>query len=307
MNEYNHWVPPTIQTPILSLPGSITEIIHLSNTQMIAWESPLSLGLQTSLNELTTATLALSLQAQQHALATQKDHVDDWVTNVDRGIEWIFRSWIAQHFPDDGIVGEEWGISLGNRQRLWVLDPIDGTHNYVEKTTGFSVLIGCISAHGVVAASLGDARTQTVWSPNDPFPPPLSNSPHTIATEYHHYDAQERDLESTILTQFHAKGLQLRSIGLSLLDLLHGKHSVFYKPTAKVWDLVAPLCIIESTGFYDILIRYKHDSTHAFFSPESWACLLHQLPHDSRIGDVVVVPKGELEWAKIILSCIPPS
>ena len=49
------------------------------------------------------------------------------VTIADRNAELAVREWIAARFPDDGILGEEFGEQLGRSGRRWILDPIDGT------------------------------------------------------------------------------------------------------------------------------------------------------------------------------------
>ncbi|MCX5768211.1 MAG: histidinol phosphate phosphatase [Gemmatimonadetes bacterium] len=53
------------------------------------------------------------------------------VTIADRAAERAARDWIAQRFPDDGILGEEFGEQVGRSGRRWILDPIDGTKSFV--------------------------------------------------------------------------------------------------------------------------------------------------------------------------------
>ncbi|HEV2641710.1 MAG TPA: histidinol-phosphatase [Candidatus Elarobacter sp.] len=75
------------------------------------------------------------------------------VTVADRGAEERARAWIERNFPDDGILGEEFGDVRPDARRRWIIDPIDGTKSFVRTvplwgtliavTEGESVLAGC--------------------------------------------------------------------------------------------------------------------------------------------------------------------
>ncbi|WP_171133525.1 MULTISPECIES: histidinol-phosphatase [unclassified Ruegeria] len=65
----------------------------------------------------------------------------DPVTAADREAEKVMRAILAQHRPDDGILGEEFGASEGTSGRTWVLDPIDGTRGFISGTPTWGVLI----------------------------------------------------------------------------------------------------------------------------------------------------------------------
>lgn len=61
------------------------------------------------------------------------------VTEVDTKIEDMLRTFVAEHFPDDTIVGEEGEDVIGNSGYVWYIDPIDGTENFVRKIPLFSI------------------------------------------------------------------------------------------------------------------------------------------------------------------------
>jgi histidinol phosphatase-like enzyme (inositol monophosphatase family) len=75
------------------------------------------------------------------------------VTIADRGAEEHARAWIAERFPNDGILGEEFGTVNEDAPRRWIIDPIDGTKSFVRSvplwgtlvavTEGDTVLAGC--------------------------------------------------------------------------------------------------------------------------------------------------------------------
>jgi myo-inositol-1(or 4)-monophosphatase len=102
---------------------------------------------------------------------TSKGH-QDMVSEADRDVETFLRVEIAKSFPQDGILGEEHGLSAGTSGYTWVLDPIDGTANFVNGIPAWSGVIACVTAEDTVlgvihepnaketvAASLGGGAT----------------------------------------------------------------------------------------------------------------------------------------------------
>jgi histidinol phosphatase-like enzyme (inositol monophosphatase family) len=65
----------------------------------------------------------------------------DPVTVADRAAEMTMRAILAEHRPQDGIWGEEFGQTPGTSGRTWVLDPIDGTRGFISGTPTWGVLI----------------------------------------------------------------------------------------------------------------------------------------------------------------------
>ncbi len=66
----------------------------------------------------------------------------DPVTEADRAAERCLRALIAEHFPDHGIVGEEYGEGGGGARLRWILDPIDGTRAFISGMPLWGTLIG---------------------------------------------------------------------------------------------------------------------------------------------------------------------
>ncbi|KZL12480.1 Inositol-1-monophosphatase [Pseudovibrio axinellae] len=68
----------------------------------------------------------------------------DMVSEADRDTEVLVRDAIAQAFPDDGIIGEEHGAKEGSSEYTWIIDPIDGTANFVAGIPQWCVIIACV-------------------------------------------------------------------------------------------------------------------------------------------------------------------
>lgn len=65
----------------------------------------------------------------------------DPVTAADRAAETLIRAEIAEEFPNDGMFGEEQGRTVGRSQRVWVIDPLDGTANFAGGMNLFCVVV----------------------------------------------------------------------------------------------------------------------------------------------------------------------
>lgn len=66
------------------------------------------------------------------------------VTEADKAAEIAMRDLLSKHRPDDGIIGEEYGTERGQADRLWVLDPIDGTISFMAGRATFGTLIALL-------------------------------------------------------------------------------------------------------------------------------------------------------------------
>ena len=67
----------------------------------------------------------------------------DMVSEADREVELFVRRELAKAYPDDGIVGEEYPATQGSTGFTWVIDPIDGTANFVKGIPAWCVVIAC--------------------------------------------------------------------------------------------------------------------------------------------------------------------
>ncbi len=110
---------------------------------------PFALRLADLADEITMMWYrSAGLQVQAKA-----DHTP--VTDADRDTEALLRSELARERPDDAVTGEEFGAT-GHSQRRWVLDPVDGTKNYVRGVPVWATLIALLDGDepivGVVSA-----------------------------------------------------------------------------------------------------------------------------------------------------------
>ena len=76
------------------------------------------------------------------AIENKKEGGFDPVTAADRAAEQSMRALIRKHFPDHGILGEEYGSERTDAEYVWVLDPIDGTKSFIAGVLAWGTLIG---------------------------------------------------------------------------------------------------------------------------------------------------------------------
>lgn len=81
-------------------------------------------------------------QALDLVITTKPDNTP--VTDADRAVETAIRQAIATHRPDDGLLGEEFGSDFTGAKRFWVIDPIDGTQNFMRGVPTWACLIALV-------------------------------------------------------------------------------------------------------------------------------------------------------------------
>ena len=75
------------------------------------------------------------------------------VSVADREAEETARRWLEKHCPDDGILGEELGMSRPEARRRWILDPIDGTKTFVRRVPLWGTLVALAEGQRVLAGA----------------------------------------------------------------------------------------------------------------------------------------------------------
>ena len=89
-------------------------------------------------------TLALRHFKSFGSLAIEKKGHQDLVSEADREVELAVRAALSKAFPDDSIVGEEHAPVEGKSGWTWVIDPIDGTANFVRGIPAWTVVLACV-------------------------------------------------------------------------------------------------------------------------------------------------------------------
>src|SRR5690242_18183921 len=101
------------------------------------------------------ASLALRMRTGRGIISATLKGAQDWVTEADGAVERLLSDRLARDFPADGFQGEEGGRVRSGSLR-WVVDPIDGTANFMRGSHRFCVSLGCLDGNmpviGVIVA-----------------------------------------------------------------------------------------------------------------------------------------------------------
>jgi histidinol-phosphatase len=100
------------------------------------------LALAHALADLADAITLDRYQSQDLVITTKPDNTP--VTDADRAVETAIREALSTHRNSDGLVGEEFGSDKGNSGRYWVIDPIDGTKNFMRGVPTWATLIALV-------------------------------------------------------------------------------------------------------------------------------------------------------------------
>ncbi|MFY2823235.1 inositol monophosphatase family protein [Ruegeria sp. MALMAid1280] len=89
--------------------------------------------------------LAIRYFGNRTALVVDAKGAQDWVSEADRNVETFVREKIAKAYPHDGIFGEEHAAKSGSSGFDWVIDPIDGTTNFVNGIPAWTIVLAVVS------------------------------------------------------------------------------------------------------------------------------------------------------------------
>jgi myo-inositol-1(or 4)-monophosphatase len=183
------------------------------------------------------------------------------VTDVDRASEALIVGTIEQERPGDGILGEEGSAREGTTGVRWVIDPIDGTTNYLYGYPVFAVSIG-IEVEGEVVAgvvrhpSMGETftavREQGARCNGRPIAVSGKDDLATalVGTGFA-YDAEGRARQARWLAQVLPRVRDIRRAGAASLDLCWvacGRLDAFYEQGLAPWDIAAGALIATEAG-----------------------------------------------------------
>lgn len=199
------------------------------------------------------------------ASVEEKGHLD-LVTRADREVEALLRRRLQQLCPDDAIYGEEGTSVAGTSGRTWVLDPIDGTFNFVRGGADWAVSIGLYEAgrpaFGVIHAPVrrttlsggGAVPAHLNGAPLPALTPPIPGRG-SIGVGFHPQMATEARLD-ILRCLWDDMGVTIRCSGsssMSIVDVARGETDAYVALGDATWDVMAALPILRSLGGTDTI------------------------------------------------------
>jgi myo-inositol-1(or 4)-monophosphatase len=184
------------------------------------------------------------------------------VSEIDRGSERLIIDLIHRHYPDHGILAEESGGS-GSSDYVWVIDPLDGTTNYLHGLPIYCVTIGVQFRGETVAGVIFDPNTDELFTVEQGGGAFLNGTrlrvstaadlPHSLLVTGFPYDIgknPDHAVEHFVHFLMQARGI--RRLGSAALDLAYvaaGRFDGFWEVNLQPWDMAAGvLCVREAGG-----------------------------------------------------------
>jgi histidinol phosphatase-like enzyme (inositol monophosphatase family) len=110
-------------------------------------------SLLASAEELARLTGNVALRHYRSALSVEHKADGSPVTVADRAAEQAARDWVRQRFPEDGVLGEEFGEERAGARRRWIIDPIDGTKSFVRGVPLWGSLVALCEGETVLTGA----------------------------------------------------------------------------------------------------------------------------------------------------------
>ena len=216
------------------------------------------------------AALAASLVVEAGRLAARmradglttehKTSVSDVVTAADRAAEQLITRRLARERPDDAVVGEEGASRAGTSGRTWVIDPVDGTWNFVSGLTWWCSAIALVGPDDVLLGAVHHPHEDVVFVGGPTVPslrngeplPQLGDRPLTesCASTYLHppfYDGAA----GAAFVRAVSSVATLRMLGSGTMDhmaVAQGQMDVFFQHSVHDWDWYPGMAIVRGVG-----------------------------------------------------------
>jgi len=185
----------------------------------------------------------------------------DLVSEADHNAERLIRDRIEAARPDDGILGEEGGDRAGTSGVRWVVDPLDGTVNFLFGLPQWAVSIAAEDERGALVGVVYDPMRDELFSAERDGAATLDGRPITPSTKRDMatalvgtgfgYDAEVRRAQAEVAARLLPVVRDVRRFGAAAIDLVWtacGRLDAYYEHGLNAWDLAAGGLICERAG-----------------------------------------------------------
>jgi myo-inositol-1(or 4)-monophosphatase len=192
---------------------------------------------------------------------TAKSSPTDLVSEADHAAERLIRDRLRAARPGDGFLGEEGGDAAGSSGLRWVVDPLDGTINFLFGIPQWAVSIACEDEHGTLAGVIYDPMRDELWTAERDGPALLdgreirgserSDLATTMVATGFGYEAQVRAHQAAVLARLLPQVRDIRRFGSAALDLAWtaaGRYDAFFERGLNAWDLAAGELLCRRAG-----------------------------------------------------------
>ncbi|MGI8417968.1 MAG: inositol monophosphatase family protein [Nakamurella sp.] len=234
---------------------------------------------------LTDAELAVVLVTEAGALAatmragglqtSYKTSVSDVVSAADTAAEAFISAAIRRTRPDDGIFGEEGASHQGSSGRTWVIDPVDGTYNFLSGLAYWCSALALRDPAGLVLGAVRQPTTGETFIGGRDLPTTLNGSPVqqltdrpldqiSLATYIHPPTLSDDDalIPFLALVSGAATPRVLGSGSMDLAGVAGGRLGAWAQPGCPDWDWLPGQALVEAAGGSTAVIEHRGRRWH---------------------------------------------
>ena len=253
---------------------------------------------------------SLKLRADKLVRPTEKS-AQDFVTNADKDAEYLIVDGIVAKRPSDGIMAEEGARRDSTNGITWIIDPLDGTRNFIEGNP-FGVVIAAVYDSEPIASVIYLPVTDDIYSAakdlgakrngrpisvkkNDAQ---LDNSTVVVGQPYDPTDAAREKQVIDKLNQYAGKTENLGAAVLGFCGVAEGTYDAYAHRGLQIWDVAAGLLIAQEAGaeiltpFSEWLDNQDIDSQDLVFGHPSIVADLGKAWNTSRVTSIPKLPEG---------------
>lgn len=212
--------------------------------------------------ELATGAGDILRAFAQHARTIEtKSSNTDMVTDADTASERFLVDAIRNRRPDDGIIGEEGTNDATTSGVQWIVDPLDGTTNFVYSIPFYAVSVGALQNGIPIAGAVYNPALDELYSASFGNGAYLNGRPlrvnpiltleHALVATGFSYSSETRARQGAIAHALLPLVRDIRRCGAAALDMCHvasGRVDAYYEHSVKPWDVTAGTIIASEAG-----------------------------------------------------------
>ncbi|GLS34732.1 inositol monophosphatase [Mesorhizobium tianshanense] len=204
--------------------------------------------------------LGMQYFRQLETLTIESKGHQDLVSEADRNVETFIRQELAAQYPEDGVIGEEHAALVGGSGYTWVIDPIDGTANFLRGIPAWTVVIACVKDGVTVVGVIHEPSTgETFYGRRGggaflnnraiKTSPTTSLTQGSVGTGFSNR-REARNIANLIDLLLQEGGVFFRNASgaLMLAYVASGRLLAYVEEHMNAWDCLAGMLLVEEAG-----------------------------------------------------------
>lgn len=193
---------------------------------------------------------------------TNKEGINNLVTEVDHASERVIIDIIKKNFPEHHILSEECGDLVQDSQYKWIIDPIDGTVNFAHRIPICCISIGIEYEGKMVLGAIYNPFIDELFVAESGVGATLNDRPISVSkkssvekaclvTGFPYTYLEESNGPLQVFERFIRRGIPVRRLGSAAIDLAWvacGRFDGFYEHQLQAWDSAAGFLMVEAAG-----------------------------------------------------------